>query len=118
MNKQLYMEKKYHIISHEELPEGDYSFTVIDYIRGYHNGSAKLPACNKATLYLKIDSEQGTAVIKKYLFLHPACKGLLFAFFTCIGQYRNGLNWDALPGACGRMRVTEQKTIHFLEPTV
>lgn len=34
------------------LPEGDYNFTVTDFERGRFPGSAKMSACNKATLSL------------------------------------------------------------------
>lgn len=42
------------------LPEGDYNFTVVKFNRGRHNGSAKLPACNKAEIELKVDDGKGS----------------------------------------------------------
>ena len=36
------------------LPEGDYDFEVTRLERARHNGSAKLPACNKAVLTLRL----------------------------------------------------------------
>ena len=36
------------------LPEGDYSFEVVGFERARHNGSEKLPACNKAQQQLNI----------------------------------------------------------------
>lgn len=91
------------------LPDGDYDFVIEKFDRGRHGGSEKLPACNKATLYLKIESAQGTATVKKDLFLHSTCEGLLCAFFTCIGQRQHGqkiqMNWGAVPGARGRARI-------------
>ena len=42
------------------LPEGDYVFEVTDFERGSFPGSEKMCACNKATLTLRIGSEQGT----------------------------------------------------------
>ena len=50
------------------LPEGDYDFTVESFERGRHNGSEKLPPCNKAMLKLRIDATEGTALINHNLF--------------------------------------------------
>ena len=36
------------------LPDGDYNFTVTGFERGRHQGSAKLPPCNKAIITLKM----------------------------------------------------------------
>ena len=68
------------------LPEGDYDFEVEYMERGRHNGSDRLPPCNKATLSVRLMAEDGQeAVIKHNLFLHSKCEGLLCAFFTAIG---------------------------------
>ena len=68
------------------LPEGDYDFVVESFERGRHNGSEKLPACNKAMLKLRIDTPDGTALINHNLFLHTKTEGMISAFFTSIGQ--------------------------------
>lgn len=91
------------------LPEGDYNFTVESFERGRHQGSDKLPACNKAILTLRIDSAEGTVKITHNLFLHSKTEGLLSAFFSCIGQKKKGeplkMNWTQVPGASGRCRI-------------
>lgn len=92
------------------LPEGDYEFEVTAFERGRHNGSDKLPPCNKATLTIKIaDSEGNETHIKHNLFLHSKCEGMLCAFFTSIGQRKKGekvtMNWTAVPGSKGRCKV-------------
>lgn len=91
------------------LPEGDYNFTVESFERGRHTGSDKLPACNKAILTLKIESEEGTALITHNLFLHSKTEGLLSAFFTCIGLKKKGeplkMNWGKVTGSSGRCKV-------------
>jgi len=91
------------------LPEGDYDFEVISFERGRHNGSDKLPPCNKATLHIKVKGEEGETVIKHNLFLHTKTEGMLCAFFTAIGQRKKGeritMNWNAVPGAIGRCKV-------------
>lgn len=92
------------------LPAGDYDFTVTDFERARHNGSAKLPPCNKAVVTLTINSPEGTAAIKHNLFLHTKTEGMLCAFFTAIGQRKHGerlrMNWNTVIGATGRATVS------------
>lgn len=92
------------------LPEGDYDFAVESFERGRHNGSEKLPACNKAILKLRIDTPDGTALINHNLFLHTKTEGMISAFFTSIGQKKKGekvkMNWNAVIGAKGRCKVS------------
>lgn len=91
------------------LPEGDYNFVVDSFERGRHGGSEKLPACNKAILKLRVESDKGTALITHNLFLHTKTEGLLSAFFESIGQKKKGekmaMNWSRVPGATGRAKV-------------
>lgn len=92
------------------LPEGDYDFEVKCMERGRHNGSEKLPPCNKATLTVRITASDGQeTTIKHNLFLHSKCEGLLCAFFMAIGQRRHGekinMNWNAVPGSRGRCKI-------------
>lgn len=91
------------------LQEGDYDFTVESFDRARHNGSGKLPPCNKAVLKLRIDSDQGTAYINHNLFLHTITEGMLSAFFACIGQKKKGeplrMDWGRVPGSTGRAKV-------------
>ena len=91
------------------LPDGDYEFVIERFERGRYEGGDKLPPCPKATLYVKFSTAEGETTIKKDLFLHSKCEGVLCAFFTCIGQRKHGervsMNWGAVPGARGRARV-------------
>jgi hypothetical protein len=95
------------------LPEGDYDFEVISFERGRHNGSEKLPPCNKATVHIKIQGEEGETIIKHNLFLHSKTEGMLCAFFTAIGQRKHGekvsMNWNAVTGSVGRCKVGIKK---------
>ena len=50
------------------LPEGDYDFQVVNLERGRHNGSDKLPPCNKAIVHIKIEGPEGESIHN--LFLH------------------------------------------------
>ena len=73
------------------LPDGDYNFTVTGFERGRHQGSAKLPPCNKAIITLNVaDGKGNQGTIKHNLFLHTKTEGMLCAFFTAIGQRKHG----------------------------
>lgn len=92
------------------IPEGDYDFTVTGFERGRHEGSEKLPPCNKAIVTLSVRLPDGSAATLKHnLFLHTRCEGLLSAFFTGIGLKRKGeplrMNWNAVTGAAGRCHI-------------
>lgn len=96
------------------LPEGDYDFEVTEFERARHNGSDKLPACNKAVIHIKIDgADCASTTIKHNLFLHTKTEGMLCAFFTAIGQRRKGeratMNWNAVVGSKGRCKVGIRK---------
>jgi len=95
------------------LPEGDYDFEVVTFERARHNGSDKLPACNKAIVHIKVQGSQGATTIKHNLFLHSITEGMLCAFFAGIGQRKKGekvtMNWNAVVGARGRCKVGVRK---------
>ncbi len=93
------------------IPEGDYRFTVAGFERGRHEGSDKLPPCNKAIVTLRVELPDGTTQdIKHNLFLHSKCEGLLSAFFTAIGLKKKGeplkMNWNSVLGTSGRCKIT------------
>lgn len=91
------------------LPEGDYDFEVIEFERGRHNGSEKLPPCPKAIVHIKITGKEGTSIIRHNLFLHSITEGMLCQFFAGIGQRKKGekitMNWNAVVGSKGRAKV-------------
>lgn len=91
------------------LPEGDYDFAVTKFERARHNGSNKLPACNKAIVTLEINAPEGMCYIEHNIFLHTKTEGLISAFFLCIGQKKKGeklqMNWGAVVGATGRCKI-------------
>ena len=91
------------------LPEGEYDFMVESFDRGRHNGSEKLPPCNKAVLKIRVTSSQGEVMLTHNLFLHTITEGMLSAFFESIGQKKKGeplrMNWQTVPGATGRLKL-------------
>ena len=95
------------------LPEGDYRFTVTGFERARHEGSEKLPPCNKAILSLRISTSEGDVTIKHNLFLHTKTEGMLSAFFCAIGQKKHGeklrMNWQTVIGATGRCKIGIRK---------
>lgn len=95
------------------LPEGDYDFEVTKFERGRHNGSEKLPPCNKAIITIRIEGNEGVSLITHNLFLHSKCEGMLCAFFTGIGQRKHGeklkMNWNNVIGSKGKCKIGIRK---------
>ena len=95
------------------LDEGDYEFTVTGLERGRHNGSAKIPACNKAILTLSVETSTGVAQIKTSLLLYKSVEWKLSAFFRSIGMKKHGerlvMDWNRVLGATGMA--------HFIQRT-
>jgi hypothetical protein len=91
------------------LPEGDYNFEIVEFERGRHGGSEKLPPCNKAIVHVKITAPEGSTTIKHNLFLHTKTEGILCSFFSAIGQRRKGeritMNWGKVVGSTGRCKI-------------
>ncbi len=116
------------------LPEGEYDFVVEGFTRGFHNGSAKLPRCNKAVLKIRVGDAFGqSTVLEHNLFLHSKCEGLLCEFFTSIGARKRGesvrMDWQKAAVGTGRCKLgvrtwvgrdgEEKKSneiLRFLEP--
>ena len=74
------------------IDEGDYRFKMIALERGRHEGSAKLPACNKAICTLQILDDHGQVLteIKHNLFLHSSVEGMISSFFLATGAKKHG----------------------------
>ncbi|MHA6258330.1 hypothetical protein ACXYMX_00325 [Sporosarcina sp. CAU 1771] len=92
------------------LPAGEYNFTVEKFERRRFAGSTKLPACNEAFLTIHIDGgEHGQTSVLHSLYLHSVTEGFLSAFFSSIGQKKEGeavrMNWGAVVGARGRCEL-------------
>ena len=97
----------------EVLPEGDYNFTVKSFERGRHNGSDKLPACNKAVLKIELSDGTKSTTLDHNLFLHSKTEGMLCAFFNAIGQRQHGqamkMDWNNVIGSRGRCKLGIRK---------
>lgn len=97
----------------EVLPEGDYAFTVKGFERARHNGSEKLPPCNKAVLKIEVSDGARSTTLDHNLFLHSKTEGMLCAFFNAIGQRQHGqamrMDWSRVTGARGRCKLGIRK---------
>ena len=91
------------------LPEGDYYFTVTDFERARFPGSAKIPACNKATLSLDIDNDKGIATARVDLILYRTLEWRIASFFRSIGMKKHGeqvvMDWTKVVGARGKAHI-------------
>ena len=102
------------------LPEGDYTFTVTNFERGHFPGSAKIPACNKATISINIDNDKGLATARIDLILYRTLEWKIAAFFRCIGQKKHGervtMDWNNIVGARGKARIKPGSYVKNGEP--
>ena len=91
------------------LPEGDYEFKVLEFQRARHEGSEKLPPCNKAVITLVVETPEGEARIRHNLFLHSRTEGMISAFFIGIGLKKHGeplkMDWPRVVGRKGRAKI-------------
>jgi len=100
------------------LPAGEYDFTVKKFERGRHQGSEKLPPCNKAIISIVIadPASNQEITLEHNLFLHTKTEGMVSAFFVGIGQKKKGeklkMDWNAVIGATGRCKLSVRTWKH------
>lgn len=92
------------------LPEGDYRFTVEKFDRARHDGTGKVPPCNKAIVHFRVFSPDGSSVLlQENLFLHTKMEWKLSEFFASIGMKQKGqaaqMNWSQVCGKSGVCHV-------------
>jgi hypothetical protein len=94
------------------LPEGDYNFIVTNFERGRFPGGPKVPACNKATITVQVQGEEGIATVKFDLLLYRSLEWRISAFFRCIGQKKHGeklvMDWNKVVGSVGRAHFKQR----------
>jgi len=94
------------------LPEGDYNFTVTNFERGRFPGGPKVPACNKASITVQVDTKEGLAIVKFDLLLYRSLEWRISAFFRCIGQKKHGekltMDWNKVIGSNGRAHFKQR----------
>lgn len=93
----------------EPLPEGDYNFTVEKYERGRSSGNGKLPACNMAIVYFRIQDRDREVTIRENYILHSSLEWKLSELFCGVGLKKKGeelrMNWGMLPGKTGKAKI-------------
>ncbi len=93
------------------LPEGNYPFEVIKTEQSWYNGSAKIPACNMAKVFLRVDGGSlGKALCVENIYLIERLEWKAAAFLRSIGLKKHGepTKWRQLvhcDGETGRCRV-------------
>jgi len=111
------------------LEEGDYNFTVTNFERGRFPGGQKVPACNKASITVQVDTEgEGLAIVKFDLLLYRTLEWRIASFFRCIGMKKQGeklvMDWNKVVGSRGRAHIKqrsytnsfgEEKTINDID---
>lgn len=94
----------------DPVPEGDYDFVIERYERGRSQGKGKLPPCNMAIVYFRINDRGREVTIRENFILHSSLEWKLSELFRGIGAKKEGetvqMNWSLVPGASGRARVS------------
>jgi len=98
------------------LPEGDYNFEVINFERGRFPGSAKIPACNKASIVVQVSTKDGVATVKFDLLLYRTLEWRISGFFRSIGQKKHGekltMDWNRVVGSKGRAHFKQRTYVN------
>ncbi|WP_124098339.1 DUF669 domain-containing protein [Ruminococcus sp. Marseille-P6503] len=91
------------------LPEGDYDFTVVKIERGRHEGSEKIPPCNKAIVTFSVWGAEDKIEITENYLLCNKLEWKLSEFFLSVGLKKHGeplkMNWGKAVGAKGKCHV-------------
>ena len=93
------------------LPEGNYDFEVIKTEQAWFDGSQKIPACNMAKVFLRVDGgELGKALCVENIYLLERLEWKAAAFLRAIGLKKHGepIAWRQLvhcDGERGRCHV-------------
>lgn len=94
-----------------ELPEGDYDFTINHYERGRFAGSAKIPPCNKATVFFDVkDADANEVSIRQDFLLHTKMEWKLSELFRSVGLKGRGRSTHELECSSG---VKRKMPCHF-----
>ena len=93
------------------LPEGNYPFEVIKTEKSWYDGSSKIPACNMAKVYLRVDGgELGKTLCVENIYLLDRLEWKAAAFLRSVGMKKHGepTQWRKLvqcDGESGRCHI-------------
>ena len=95
------------------LAPGVYPFTVKALEKTFYNGGAKIPACPKAQLTLRVGSDANVSDVTDGLLLDDSMEWKLCQFFTAIGDRAHGqkmkMDWDKVVGKSGRLEIEHRE---------
>ena len=93
------------------LPAGNYPFEVVRVDKEFYPGGPKVPACNVAKVYLRIDGgELGSGFCVENLYLYEKAQWKAAQFLCSLGLKKHGesVKWrllDQCEGETGRCRI-------------
>lgn len=93
---------------YELLPEGEYRFEVIKMERERYSPGpkSKIPACNMATLTLRVEDDAKRTTLEDRLYLVSSSEWKIGQFFVSVGLKEPGKSyvpeWNKVVGAFGR----------------
>ena len=93
------------------LPDGKYPFEVIKVEKAVYDGSTKIPACNMAKVFMRIDGgELGAGLVVENIYLVEKFQWKAAAFLRSIGLKKHGedIQWRKLvqcDGEKGRCEI-------------
>ena len=93
------------------LPEGNYPFEVIKVEKAWYDGGSKIPACNMAKVFIRVDGgELGKALCVENIYLVERLQWKAASFLRSIGLKKHGedIQWSKLThcdGETGRCRI-------------
>lgn len=96
------------------LPPGIYPFKITRFERGEYPGSAKIPPCKKAIVYMELDGgPHGKVEVKDDLILYSTLDWKLCEFFKGIGDRKSGdplkMNWMGITGKTGHCKLINKE---------
>lgn len=95
------------------LEEGDYEFEVTKFERGHYTpkAGAKTPACNQASMTLKVTTKEGDCFLTDNFPLASTMEWKISAFFRSVGLKKHGeklkMQWKESLGLKGRAHITK-----------
>lgn len=97
------------------LEPGEYGFIVSKLERERYDGGEKMPPCNKAVVWLSIETPAGTARVRESFFLLSRFGWKLAEFFKSLGAPTNPetgnvvMAWGSVVGASGRCKIKQRE---------
>ena len=95
------------------LPPGEYTFVLQDTSLTEFAGSDKLPPCPMAETLLRVDTENGPAMVKDRLYYCSKMKYKISSFLRTLGLAKAGdtvkIDWTKLTGRTGHAKISTRE---------